>query len=526
MKKILQLNGNYGFPFVSLFFLVASFFFMQDCNAQGAPPFVNYQAVARDVSGSMLVSQNISVRFTFHAGSAGGAIEYQETHAKTTNAFGLFTAAIGSGNVTSGSWAGIDFNGADQYLQVEMDPAGGTAWTDMGTSQLLSVPYAMNSLTTGAISGSPNYVSKFNTANTLNSSALYDAGGTFGIGTIAPNAHLHIMDNGSAFYSLYVFKNGTNENAIFIKDNPTSYTANVSMSYNNVNGMPTLQSVTTGNGPAGSFDGGATGSAIYASCNGATTALAVSQGGTGTAGYFYAPNGFGLVVAGGKVGIGTSVPVYLLDVMDPGSGTTVNINNSGGGNAMNVNTDNGSFGIVASCGATQGTGIKGSCDTGANAWGIAGFSNEGIGGEFSTVSGVAGYFNGNIAGTGTFTYTSDAKLKKNIQPLSGTLEKIMLLKPSTYQYRVGEFGTMTLSGGNHFGVIAQDLQKVFPELVKQENYSGVKDPNTGKLSGGVDYLSVNYNELIPILIKGMQEQQALIGELKTELQALKNNSNK
>ncbi len=61
----------------------------------------------------------------------------------TTNQLGLFSLAVGGGTVLSGTFANINWGTGDKYLQVEMDPAGGTAYTNMGTSQLLSVPYAL-----------------------------------------------------------------------------------------------------------------------------------------------------------------------------------------------------------------------------------------------------------------------------------------------------------------------------------------------------------------------------------------------
>lgn len=68
---------------------------------------------------------------------------YSETQTKTTNQFGLFAAAIGSGTVVSGSMLSISWGSGDKYLQIEIDPAGGSAYVDMGNAQRLSVPYAL-----------------------------------------------------------------------------------------------------------------------------------------------------------------------------------------------------------------------------------------------------------------------------------------------------------------------------------------------------------------------------------------------
>jgi len=108
-----------------------------------APQAFNYQAVARDVSGNVLPNQALGIRVSIHLGSATGAVSYSETFGPTTNEFGLFTLAIGTGTVVDGQFDTIAWGKSQYWMQVEMDPAGGATYTDMGTTQLLSVPYAM-----------------------------------------------------------------------------------------------------------------------------------------------------------------------------------------------------------------------------------------------------------------------------------------------------------------------------------------------------------------------------------------------
>ncbi len=123
------------------------------------------------------------------------------------------------------------------------------------------------------------------------------------------------------------------------------------------------------------------------------------------------------------------------------------------------------------------------------------------------------FCSGNFTGTGTNSYSSDAKLKKNVTPISNSLDKIMELKPSSYEFKVGEFGDMFLPSGNHYGLIAQDLQKVFPELVSDNKFY-----NDDKSS--FNYLAVNYQELIPVLISAVQDQQKEIETgISTDAQA-------
>lgn len=116
-----------------------------------APELVNYQGVARDNSGNVLPNQNIGLRITLHSGSPSGTTVYQETHAITTNTFGLFAIEIGGGSVLSGTVAAINWGSNVFYVQTEMDASGGTLYSDMGTAQLLSVPYALYAKTSGNV---------------------------------------------------------------------------------------------------------------------------------------------------------------------------------------------------------------------------------------------------------------------------------------------------------------------------------------------------------------------------------------
>src|SRR6185295_6454432 len=112
------------------------------------PQGINYQAVARDIVGDVLVSQTITVRLTIEQGSAGTPL-YVETDTVTTNLFGLFTIKLGMQNAVSGTFSSIVWSTGDKWLKVEIDPAGGNSFTNMGESQLLSVPYAFYAASSG-----------------------------------------------------------------------------------------------------------------------------------------------------------------------------------------------------------------------------------------------------------------------------------------------------------------------------------------------------------------------------------------
>jgi len=107
------------------------------------PESFNYQAVVRDVTNNPITDQAVSFRISILKGGVSGSEEYVETHSTSTNGLGLVNLAIGEGDVESGDFTAIDWGADNYFLKVEIDPAGGTSYIEMGTTQLLSVPYAM-----------------------------------------------------------------------------------------------------------------------------------------------------------------------------------------------------------------------------------------------------------------------------------------------------------------------------------------------------------------------------------------------
>ena len=110
-----------------------------------APQGIPYQAAARNSSGAVIASTAISVRFTIRDSVTTGVIKYRETHSATTDANGMFSVNVGQGTPTSGTFAGINWAKNAKFMQVELDPAGGRSYIDMGTQQMMSVPYSLNS---------------------------------------------------------------------------------------------------------------------------------------------------------------------------------------------------------------------------------------------------------------------------------------------------------------------------------------------------------------------------------------------
>ncbi len=110
-----------------------------------SPKAFNYQAVARDNVGQVLSQQAIGLRISILEGTFEGLAVFIETHQETTNEFGLLNLKIGAGINLTGDLDDIDWGNQDYFLKVEMDIEGGDDYVEMGTSQLLSVPYALYS---------------------------------------------------------------------------------------------------------------------------------------------------------------------------------------------------------------------------------------------------------------------------------------------------------------------------------------------------------------------------------------------
>ncbi len=116
------------------------------------PQAFKYQAVVRDHLGNVLAQRDVTFKISIIEGTVTGAIVYSELHSKKSNDFGLVDLEIGKGTSPSGSFSAINWGVDAHFIKVEMDPAGGTAYQLMGTSQLLSVPYSLHAKTVESVS--------------------------------------------------------------------------------------------------------------------------------------------------------------------------------------------------------------------------------------------------------------------------------------------------------------------------------------------------------------------------------------
>ena len=108
-----------------------------------APEAFKYQAVIRDASGAILTNQAVGIQFTIRQGSINGSAVYTESHSSTTNTYGLVNLEIGNGASTD-DFTTIDWaSNGPFYIETAVDATGGTSYSTMGTSQFMSVPYAL-----------------------------------------------------------------------------------------------------------------------------------------------------------------------------------------------------------------------------------------------------------------------------------------------------------------------------------------------------------------------------------------------
>jgi len=136
-----------------------------------APEKMSYQAIVRNATGQLLTNQNVAVRVSVLQGSAAGTSVYSERVSGQTNVNGLLSLEIGSGMVLSGTFSAINWGANSYYLKTETDPAGGTDYTITGTSELLSVPYALYAKSSGG--GGGGSLTLPYSATTNNASSLF-----------------------------------------------------------------------------------------------------------------------------------------------------------------------------------------------------------------------------------------------------------------------------------------------------------------------------------------------------------------
>jgi len=244
---------------------------------------------------------------------------------------------------------------------------------------------------------------------------------------------------------------------------------------------------TSGYGVYGSGDSGI---GVYGTSGSGSGVLGVGYSGKGV--YGYSDTGYAVYAYSGS-GLG----IYAQSV----SGVGMSVLANGNVGAQVTSSNNDAIRAYASSGSRSGLFAVNSATSGG--WGVYAQINgtgQAVHGDNPNSGGWAGYFNGKVYSTVSFT-TSDARLKTDVKDVPYGLAAALKLRPVTFKWKADK------SGPTQLGLIAQDVQKVIPELVT------TADTNSGTLA-------VNYVGLVPVAIKAIQEQQATIERQNSRISAL------
>lgn len=570
------------------------------------PQAFKYQAVVRNAGGELVANQAVGIRISIRNNDVSGPINYQETHMVTTNEFGLVNLNIGSGTpVGTYDFQSIIWEHYSKFLEVEVDPAGGSNYVSMGTSELLSVPYSLFS--GGSADG---YWDK-------SDADIYYNGGNVGVGTLSASAKLDIKasdiiaikGNSTDNYGIEGSSSGVSVAGIIGQGlsanswgvygyNPyggvavrgysaggwagyfsgnTYVSGNVGIgtaspayplhliSSSGINWMAGFHNTSTSassNGMVVRADGGTP----FMVQNSTKDLFTIDNYGsvgigpyspsyplcvTSSTGTFYladfknlstssASHGLRISTQGGDplvviheesvvfkikkegiVGIGTSyvsnskVQVEGTDTYD----AILRLNNVGtNGASFFMGSTNSAWGggtnqdlFVMGHGAPSSANI----DLAFNASGQIGIATTAPtqtldvngGGRYrglttgTVFSGVYMTSNGTLV-----TGSSDKRLKENIVPLQGSLEKVNKLQGVSFTWKANP------EVGRSIGFIAQDFEKVVPELVFTNHTDG--------------YMGINYAEVSALLVEAIKDQQKIIETLEKRIEALEKSADK
>ncbi len=527
-----------------------------------APNFMNYQAVVRNSSGNPVANATpVKLRISIHDITASGTIVFTELITTTANQFGLVSVQIGALN----NLAIVNWGSGAKYMQVEADINNTGTFTDMGTTQLISVPYALYAANSLAGPQGPTGPQGVQGPTGLQGDPGPQGipGVTGAAGSVGPQgvtgAQGATGDKGDTGPQGLAGNSGAT--GATGAQGPKGDTGDAGLQGDT--GPQGLPGPTGLQGPTG--DTGPQGSQGIAGNTGATG----PQGDTGPQGQIGPKGDTGATGAQGNAGIqgpagptgpqgntgqagasafcagaainyvtkfSTSSEICNSLIYDNGSAVCIGSTVPFGGATLDVRgamrvaqgrPDNADVSTTGYAFENNGdTGLFNDTTQGASNTRLSMFINNvrrftlygfrvGIGvdapGSYRLEIQNLNNTNGEAVANAWNTY-SDRRLKDNFKPIAYGLKDVLSLQPLSYMKHSSEFadGKLVLGDAiNDFGFIAQDLYKVIPQAAKKP-----ENEDAG-------LWSVDYAKLTPILVKAVQELQQQINELKEENAAIK-----
>lgn len=349
------------------------------------PEKMSYQAVVRNTSGQLLANQNIGMKISILQGSNAGTVVYEERLTTSTNINGLATLELGTGTVLSGTFSSINWSSGNYYLKTETDPTGGSSYTITGTSQLLSVPYAMFAKTAENSSGG---LSLPFSATQTNSNPL-----------------LEIINDGDG--SSLSGKNTSTTSSItavrgeVINTAPGGFSSAVRGVNNGTGGLGIGVWGSQAGSGWGVYGVTPTGLGVYGNSSGAGTGV-LANSNTGTGLTATSTNGIAANISINNNGNNSNV----LNASTLGNGTVINVSSSGSGSGIVSSTTSG-FAVQGATNQQSSAAIIG--DNTGKGESVVGRNNSDIAGAVvgrndGGAYGIHGFIASNQSGTGVGVY--------------------------------------------------------------------------------------------------------------------------
>ena len=469
--------------------------------AQTVPQGINYQAVARDASGAVLVNQSLIVQFSVISDVTTSTVSWQETHTATTNDHGLFTAIIGQGTATSignsATFDAINWGASNHLLKVEVDYGNGI-FVDMGTTAFLSVPYALSSGSSANALWQDNggYITNIGGGEVRIDGFSHNIGdgGIFGVNT---DLHGHMVNLGDGFMGvntamggfMTIIRGGDTriESPLEVWNN-AQFDQNVNIS-GDVSGSnaPVNADHLTRKDYVDAADAAILDSVSALDSTMIANALWQDNGGyiTNIGGGDVRIDGFSHNIGdGGFMGVNTELHGDRVNLGDGIFG----VNTEMGGHMVNlgdgfmgVNTEMGGFRTIIRGGDTR-------IESPLEVWNDAQFDqNVNISGDL--------YAAGQLL-------SSDRRFKRDIVTVKNALSKVLQLRGVNYYWKQQEFPNRNFDEKLELGLIAQEVELIIPEIVAEAEDG---------------YKAVEYQKLVALLIEAIKEQQTIIEGQKTEM---------